>query len=350
MSRHSNRREHGSDPGTDHPPMVEPRINGCVHEFTPRKNPPSECLDDRPDVSTPAVTPTASDAAANLRRTRDDGGQTNPGATLREAREARGLKLEDLSRTTKIARGTLKALEEGNVEKLPATIFTRGFLKAYASEVGLDPEETADLYLARLAPVTLAVDAANARLKVAVATPAVRREVMAYDDDTSKYLADRQAGRLGWLVTAAAVVGLVVYIWSFSWQQPPGTNTPDQSRAQQPAPTDAAPATGAESPASDAAPAALSAIETPIGPLQFQLKPRGPCWVAVAADRNPVFARLLQAGEQQTIEVHDELVLRVGDPAALSFSINGREGRSLGRAGEPVNIRITKENFREFLN
>jgi hypothetical protein len=57
----------------------------------------------------------------------------------------------------------------------------------------------------------------------------------------------------------------------------------------------------------------------------------------------------MQPGEQQTIEVHDEVVLRVGDPAAFAFSINGMAGRSLGRAGEAATVHITKENYREFL-
>ena len=63
-----------------------------------------------------------------------------------------------------------------------------------------------------------------------------------------------------------------------------------------------------------------------------------------------VVAKLLQAGERHTLEASEELVLRVGDPGALSFSINGQAGRPLGRAGEPVNVRITKDNFRDFLS
>ena len=279
--------------------------------------PLDECLDDRPPV--------------------------NPGDALRAAREARGLTIQDLTRSTKIGRPILIALEEGHVDRLPATIFTRGFLKTYAREVGLDPDETADIYLAQLAPETLAVDGENARLKAAA--PAHRTEVLAYDDDISRFLADRQVGRMGWLVTAAAAVGLVVYVWSFTWDD---RVTPEQVAAAPPAATDAARAGGEAQTAagSDATPAT---IETPIGPLQIQLKPTGPCWLAAAADGNPVFARLLQTGEEETIQVHDELVLRVGDPGALSFSINGRPGRSLGSAGEPVNVRINKDNFREFL-
>lgn len=355
MSRQTRRHNHSADTWGDHSPMVEPRPNGDsqVPRFAGEPGKPSECLDDSPPASGPKAVPARRDPAApahdddNGRGLRSAIGELNPGAALRDARKAKGLSLEDLSRTTKIAIGILKALEESNVEKLPATIFTRGFLKSYAAEVGLDPEETADLYLAQLAPETLAVDGETARLKVA--TPAHRSEVLAYDDDTSLYLADRQAGRLGWLVTTAAVIGLAVYIWSFGWRtdtEPEATAAGVEAAAVQPASADAAVASGTSM--GDATPA-ISAIETPIGPLRFVLEPHGPCWLAAGADGNPVFARLLQAGERETIEVYDELVLRVGDPGALSFSINGRRGRAVGQPGEPVNVRITKDNFREFL-
>ena len=57
----------------------------------------------------------------------------------------------------------------------------------------------------------------------------------------------------------------------------------------------------------------------------------------------------MQAGEQLSLDVHQEAVLRVGDPQALALSINGMVGRSLGSAGEAVTAHITSENYREFL-
>src|SRR5262245_33750654 len=69
------------------------------------------------------------------------------GATLQRARQANRLTLEQLARTTKISVSNLRALEANDFDKLPASIYTRGFLRAYAREVGLDPEETVEQYL-----------------------------------------------------------------------------------------------------------------------------------------------------------------------------------------------------------
>ena len=83
--------------------------------------------------------------------------------------------------------------------------------------------------------------------------------------------------------------------------------------------------------------------------LRVELAASGPSWVSASADRAAAANRLMQAGERHTIEARDELVLRVGDPATLGLSINGVPARPLGRAGQPVTVQITKENFRSFL-
>ena len=71
------------------------------------------------------------------------------GAALRDAREQRGISLDELSRTTKISVATLRALERNQIDRLPGGIFVRGFLRACAHEVGLDVEDTVQRYLAQ---------------------------------------------------------------------------------------------------------------------------------------------------------------------------------------------------------
>jgi cytoskeletal protein RodZ len=64
------------------------------------------------------------------------------GAKLREAREKRGISLRQIATATKISIGALEALERSEISKLPGGIFSRAFVRSYAVEVGLDPEET----------------------------------------------------------------------------------------------------------------------------------------------------------------------------------------------------------------
>src|SRR5262245_2302028 len=59
---------------------------------------------------------------------------------LRAAREERGVTLRQIATGTKISMRVLEALERGEYSRLPGGIFSRAFVRAYAIEVGLDPE------------------------------------------------------------------------------------------------------------------------------------------------------------------------------------------------------------------
>jgi cytoskeleton protein RodZ len=71
------------------------------------------------------------------------------GAMLREARERRGLPLRVIADTTKISVRALEALERNDISQLPGGIFSRAFVRAYALEVGLDPEQTIAEFITR---------------------------------------------------------------------------------------------------------------------------------------------------------------------------------------------------------
>ncbi len=70
------------------------------------------------------------------------------GHILREARENKGLTLEDVQANTRINVRYLTALETGQYSKLPTPVHARGFLRNYARFLGLDPQPLLDRYLA----------------------------------------------------------------------------------------------------------------------------------------------------------------------------------------------------------
>ena len=71
------------------------------------------------------------------------------GATLREARERRHLTWEQVEADTKIRAKYLRALEEEEFDSLPSGTYVRGFLRAYASYLGLDGRLFVDEYASR---------------------------------------------------------------------------------------------------------------------------------------------------------------------------------------------------------
>jgi transcriptional regulator with XRE-family HTH domain len=90
------------------------------------------------------------------------------GHILREARETKGLTLEEAQEETRINPKYLAALENGEYDKLPTPVHVRGYLRNYARFLGLDPEPLLERYELKStqSPPSAAQSASNANLKV----------------------------------------------------------------------------------------------------------------------------------------------------------------------------------------
>lgn len=75
------------------------------------------------------------------------------GASLRRTRLARGLELEQITEITKVNPVYLRCIEEERFEALPAAVYVRGFVTAYARCLGLDAARVASDYQERLVAV-----------------------------------------------------------------------------------------------------------------------------------------------------------------------------------------------------
>lgn len=124
------------------------------------------------------------------------------GTRLKRARESRGLPLKDIATRTKISVTALEALERNDLARLPGGIFSRSFARAYAIEVGLEPDAVVEELLGLIREAE----------REAAERKAVRPEVTA--DDREFLERQRRALRIlkvvGVLVTLA-VIALVVW-------------------------------------------------------------------------------------------------------------------------------------------
>jgi len=71
------------------------------------------------------------------------------GELLRRVRESQGIELEDIARRTKIARIHLDAIESEEFSKLPAEVYTRGFVSQVARILGVDATQATRTYIRR---------------------------------------------------------------------------------------------------------------------------------------------------------------------------------------------------------
>ncbi len=87
--------------------------------------------------------PAHSRGRRSLRRTR--GGivldHEDFGRYLTQQRELRGMSREEVSSATRISPALITALEDGQVERLPARVFVINYIRSYAQVIGLAPDE-----------------------------------------------------------------------------------------------------------------------------------------------------------------------------------------------------------------
>lgn len=68
------------------------------------------------------------------------------GEELRRERELRRITLREVAESTKVTLRYLEALERNEFEQLPGGVFNRGFVRAYAQFIGVDPDAMVDAY------------------------------------------------------------------------------------------------------------------------------------------------------------------------------------------------------------
>lgn len=71
------------------------------------------------------------------------------GSRMRHVREQRGVSLREIAEATKFSVSALEALERNDISRLPGGIFSRAFVRSYAAEIGIDPEQTVREFLSQ---------------------------------------------------------------------------------------------------------------------------------------------------------------------------------------------------------
>lgn len=278
----------------------------------------------------------------------------NLGAMLRQARGARKLTCEQLSRTTRIPLRIIVAMEQDEWTKVPGGIFSRGYLRVYAREVGLDGDALAAQFDAEHTP-------APEPLEPPEPPPTPVRAMLRVRWPALPGRANR------WLTWSALPALLLLVYLSGRWSAPG-----DRQASDLPVPPAAIPANAlggpparpigtASAPAAVGAPAPTAAeprsgagavprdivlpAPNPDSPLVVDVTVTRACWVSASADGERTVYRILHPGER--IQARGRvLTFRVGDAGALRLSLDGQPARPLGASGEVVSVRITRDNYR----
>jgi len=247
------------------------------------------------------------------------------GARLKAAREQRGVSLRQIAGATRISMTALEALERDDFSRLPGGIFSRAFIRAYAVEVGLDPEATVAEFLVEVG-----------RHEREAATVTLRPEVTEED----RAFLERQR-RATIALRIGVVVGVILIVGVAIWQ--------GQRLLSEFSPAKRSTARTVEVP-----PPPVAATTDPAPPLEngsliIEFTVTADCSVQVSADGLSVFFKVMRAGDKHRVTAQRELLVEVDNAGAFGWMINNRPAKSLGTLGERKKVQLTTATFKDFL-
>jgi cytoskeletal protein RodZ len=273
------------------------------------------------------------------------------GQLLRQAREAKELSLEDVEAKTRIRQRYLSALESGDWDDLPSPVAARGFLRTYATFLGLDSDE--------IAAKTQEVLNDNAGTSPSATPNSDYRPINLdiYYGSAKRSRWQKRALRLALILIPLLVAGYLFYQYGLPYLQtaliekdiitatvavelPPegkakapviaATNTavpalPTQTSTSAPEPT----ATPTPTPTTQPSPTPAS---TNI--IQLTVRATQTAWVRVVADGEVLVESLQDPGYEQHFSAKKRMEFLTGNAGGMQLELNGEVLPKLGEVGE----------------
>jgi cytoskeletal protein RodZ len=249
------------------------------------------------------------------------------GQELKRQRESRNISLEEMASSTKIVGRYLEALEQDKFDAMPGGFFVKGILRTYARYVGLDEGEVLEKY----------------REAGVLDEPAKARSAW---PDSSPAFPDKPRPTVWVLVIAAIIIFVVALIFlgrsrrpRVSAPSPLTTKTLPQAQAISPPPAEKPPAEPVKEEKEEWKGLTMD--------ITFQEE----TWIQLHTDGALKIHGLYQPGEKVRAQADKEILIDVlGNAGGLTFLLNGKPGKILGRTGEVLNnVRINLENQKDFL-
>ncbi len=244
------------------------------------------------------------------------------GEILRAERLKKSLSIKDVESTISIRALYLNAIEEGNYDVVPGEVYLKGFIRNYATFLGLDSQAVMELYRQnKEQPKEHEIEEKSQEVKTVRAVK------------TSSPSKDGSNGLTKW-VTVGVIVAFIVggFIWWSSESQQPSP-VPSPSTQQQP--PSAKVQQGTQT--SPSVPPAQSVTPTkPENKVIVTAKFSAPCWTQITADGKAVYEGTPKNGESITWEATDKLSVKFGNAGVVDLVYNGKPVGKLGGNGEVV--------------
>ncbi len=253
---------------------------------------------------------------------------------LKQEREKRGITLQELHERTRLPLRILQAIEAGDLQKLP-TGYDRLYIRRYAKEIGLNPDEVArdfDLFTGKKSPALQSTSNA-------ITTPSP-------PDTTAPPSAHKTTGRVGqtlseinwdfWYRTlwGVGIVILLVIIGYFSYQQYSQV-TRQQVEIQEISVPELFQELQSQAAIAAEKAVAKTSHTTPAPTFTIILKGKARTWIREIRDGDTT-EYILPRGLNRTIEARERVKFTIGRADGVEIFLNGVSLGSLGDSTQVV--------------
>jgi cytoskeletal protein RodZ len=246
--------------------------------------------------------------------------------------------LEKIAAETRISTRFLLAIESEDFHLLPGGVFNRGFVRAYAAHLGMDPDQAVSDYSRISATSDEPLD--------------VLRDV--------ERASDRKAERNLYPVLAGILlllIGAYYFATRGSTSKPvdTATNAAQESAAPAPSTPSTPPLTAPSTPAipapEDFPATTATAVPPPAGvepaataALVLEVDVKELTWIRIATDGTVALNDSVSAGTVRRFSAERSIDVTLGNAGGASMKINGRDMGQLGTRGQVRQFKITPEN------
>jgi len=234
------------------------------------------------------------------------------GRYLQAIRLEKKVSLEKVSAQTRIGLANLLMIEQEDIEKLPAEVFVKGFLRSFAAAIGADGDEAVRRYESRL----------NVAQKIAVSEGSI----------------GKSAPRMWWkllisIILLAGIMVLSIFGIAFLRNQPDTAKPHEQEvPADVSQPADSPKHQEVDSDAKTARPVAAKLV--------LKITVLEDTWLKVIIDEKDSTEYTLTSGDKLELEALSGYNLLIGNSGGVKFTLNDKPVPFYGKSGEVVTINL----------
>jgi transcriptional regulator with XRE-family HTH domain len=249
------------------------------------------------------------------------------GDILRNKRLEKGLTLEDVSNLVKIRKKYLEALESGNYNEIPGTVYAKSFLKIYADFLGLDRFYILKRYQSEIMP------------EQNIVIPPTY--YMPINNQKSK----RASRTKLFLYIIATIIGIVLIVWGINSLRSSDTtsNIIDEKIIENPLPNNQIEPPEIEVPIEEiiVTPQKPQKITHNFDKLALKIDSNAYSWISKTIDGKNTTSYTMLPNKSESFDARKSVNLRIGNASGIKINVNGFDLGNLGKSGEVIDLRIT---------